>query len=211
MNVVETRNTMLAEHIIHSLQSRHMNGYYAATKEEALQTALSLIPENSSVSWGGSASAAEIGLLDAVRNGNYTVIDRETAATPAERRQLMKQGLTAEVFLMGTNAITEDGQLVNLDGNGNRVAALCYGPDKVIILAGLNKVSATLEDAIHRVRCTAAPINAQRFPGNTPCRKTGCCGDCRKDDCICSQLVITRLSMDPNRIHVILVGEPLGF
>ena len=205
------RNELVSQRVIKTLQSRHHEAYYAADKDAALQLALSLIPEGSTIGWGGGKSIQEIGLKDAVRAGNYRVIDRDKAATAEERKAAEHQALCADVFLMGTNAITEDGQLVNLDGIGNRVAALCYGPESVIVIAGINKLTPDLEAAVSRVRHTAAPINAQRFPGKAPCRQLGVCGDCHNDDCICSQLVITRNSMVPGRIKVILVGEALGF
>ncbi len=210
-SIILKRNELVSQRVIKMLQSRHHEAYYTADKNSALKLALSLIPEGSTVSWGGGKSLQEIGLTDAVRAGNYHVIDRDRATTAEERKIAEHQALSADVFLMGTNAITEDGQLVNLDGIGNRVAALCYGPDSVIVIAGSNKLAPDLETAVSRVRHTAAPINAQRFPGNTPCRQTGVCGDCHNVDCICSQLVITRNSMVPGRIKVILVGEPLGF
>ena len=210
-DVIAKRNEIVSQRVIKMLQSRHHDAYYAEDKNSALQLALSLIPEGSTVSWGGGKSLQEIGLTDAVRAGNYHVIDRDRAATAEERKIAEHQALSADIFLMGTNAITEDGQLVNLDGIGNRVAALCYGPESVIVIAGMNKLAHDLEAAVSRVRYTAAPINAQRFPGNTPCRQQGICGNCHNDDCICSQLVVTRNSMVPGRIKVILVGEPLGF
>ena len=207
----EKRDYLAAERVITALRSQHMEGYFAATREEALETALSLIPEGSQVGWGGSASVTELGLKNSLRQGDYQVIDRDRAADKAEFVEMEKQCLLADVFLMGTNAITEDGQLVNMDGVGNRVAALCFGPDTVIVIAGMNKLVHSLEDGISRVRHTAAPVNAQRFPGNTPCRQSGTCGDCRKDDCICSQLVITRGCKPAGRIKVVLVGENLGY
>lgn len=210
-SAIVKRNEIVSQRVIKMLQSRHHEAYFAADKNSALQLALSLIPEGSTISWGGGRSLQEIGLLDAVRDGSYHVIDRDRAANAEERKTAEHQALSADVFLMGTNAITEDGQLVNMDGIGNRAAALCYGPESVIVIAGINKLTPDLEAAVSRVRHTAAPINAQRFPGNTPCRQVGVCGDCHNDDCICSQLVITRNSMVPGRIKVILVGEPLGF
>lgn len=208
---VEKRNELVTDRVIKALESRHMEGYFAATKEEALKLAISLIPEGSLVGWGGSASVLEIGLKDRVCQGNYQVIDRDKAANKEEFVELERQSLLADVFLMGTNAITEDGQIVNMDGVGNRVAALCFGPRSVIVIAGMNKLVHSLEDGISRVRHIAAPINALRFPGETPCRQTGICGDCRKEDCICSQLVITRGCKPFGRIKVILVGENLGY
>ena len=205
------RADLVAEKVIRNLERRHMEGYYAKTREEALKTALSLIPEGSSVGWGGSFSIEEIGLKDAVKKGGYTVIDRDSAADAEERTELMRRCLLADTFLMSTNAISEDGQLVNIDGGGNRVAALCYGPKSVIVIAGINKLTKTLDDAISRARNYAAPVNAQRFNGDTACSRTGSCGDCTAEGCICSQIVITRNCKPTGRIKVILVDEELGF
>ncbi|MGI6204240.1 MAG: lactate utilization protein [Anaerovoracaceae bacterium] len=206
-----SRNKVLASRIIDLLSQRHMHGDYVETKEEAGELVLKMIPEGSSVGWGGSASLDEINIKDDLRSGNYRVYDRDNAKDDQDLHIIERQCLTADVFLMGTNAITEDGQLVNLDGNGNRVAALAFGPDKVIVIAGINKICPDLDDAVKRVRRTAAPTNAFRFPGDTPCRKFGICGDCRMEDCICSQLLITRGSMTKDRVNVVIVGEPLGF
>ncbi|MCQ2446995.1 MAG: lactate utilization protein [Clostridia bacterium] len=206
----DARNQLVAGKVIHNLERRHMEGFYARNKAEALRIALSLIPEGSTVGWGGSFSIEEIGLKEAVKNGNYTNIDRDAAKTPAERDELMKKCLTADSFLMSANAITEDGQLVNIDGRGNRVAALCFGPESVIVIVGMNKLTRTLDDAMARARNYAAPVNAQRFSGDTVCHKTGSCGDCNMDGCICGQIVVTRNSNPTGRIKVILVGEELG-
>lgn len=200
-----------AQVVVKNLRSRHFDAYYCETKEEALRQALSLIPEGACVGWGGCASAEEIGLVDAVRKGNYREIDRDTAKSPEEKTKMMKQAMLADVFLTGTNALSQDGELVNIDGTGNRMAAIVYGPESVIVIAGMNKVCATLEDAVTRARTVAAPINAQRFPGQTPCRVTGTCGNCKSPDCICNQILITRHCRPAGRIKVILVGEDLGF
>lgn len=208
---MKRRNRMAAEKVIAALRRRHMNGEYAETKEEALRLALVAIPEGSTVGWGGSMSIEEIGLKAAVKAGPYRCIDRDAAKDAEERKMLERQCFSADVYLMSTNAITEDGILVNLDGRGPRVAALCYGPDQVLIIAGINKLAADVEAAIERVRHTAAPINALRFPGKTPCREGGLCRNCLGEGCLCSDLVITRNSMFPGRIHVILVGEDLGY
>ena len=209
--IIEKRNRLAAEYTVKNLKSRGFEAAWVPDRAAALELALSWIPEGSSVGWGGSVSADEIGLRDAIRQGNYIAIDRDTARDPAERKQLMKRALTADTFIMGTNALSEDGQLVNIDGNGNRVAALCYGPDSVIVIAGINKLAHTLEDAVQRARTVAAPINAQRFAGESPCRRHGVCGNCHSESCICSQLLITRTSMTKGRIKVLLVGEALGF
>ena len=194
-----------------ALNSRGFCACYCNTKQDALIKALSFIPEGKTVSWGGCKSAEEIGLIEAVKNGNYTVLDRDTAQTPEERQQIMKQALTCDVFLTGTNAITETGELVNIDGIGNRVAAMTYGPDSVIVIAGMNKLVSNVMDAANRARTTAAPINAQRFDIKTPCKIDGACHDCNSPDSICSYVVRTRRCKPEGRIKVILVGESLGF
>ena len=197
--------------LVKNLKSRHFDAYYCPNRAEALAKALELIPEGVSVGWGGAQSAEDIGLLEAVRKGPYRAIDRDTAKDPAERVKLMKQALLADVFICGANALSLDGQMVNIDGNGNRVAAIVYGPDSVIVIAGMNKVVATLEDAVRRARTVAAPMNKQRFALDTPCEVTGACADCRSESCICNQMLITRNSKPAGRIKVILVGEELGF
>jgi hypothetical protein len=197
--------------LVKNLQNRHFEAYYCSTREEALTKALELIPEGSSVGWGGALSAQQIGLIDAVRTGNYCAIDRDNAATQEERLAKMKECLTADVFLSGANALSMDGQMVNIDGAGNRLAAVIYGPERVIVIAGMNKVVDTLEDAIHRARTVAAPMNKQRFPAQTPCEVTGTCGDCKAEGCICNQILVTRHCRPVGRIKFILVGEELGF
>lgn len=205
------RNGLAGEKVCENLKKRGFDAYYCATSADALQQALQLIPQDATVSWGGCKSVEEIGLLDAVKTGGYRVIDRDTAKTPEERKSLMKQALTCDVFLTGTNAITEDGELVNIDGNGNRVAAMIFGPDQVIVVSGMNKLVKNVMDAATRARNEAAPVNAQRFPINTPCKVDGICHDCNSPDCICNYIVRTRRCKPVGRIHVILVGEALGF
>lgn len=199
----------LGAQVVKNLQSRHFGAQYCKTAEEAKAAALALIGDGKTVSWGGSVTVDELGIKEILRQRNQPLFDRDTAATPAEAEEMMRKGLTADVFLMSSNAVSADGCLVNLDGRGNRVAALTYGAEKVIVLAGMNKVAPTVEDAVKRVRNVAAPMNAQRF-GGTPCCETGKCHDCRSENCICCSLVITRMSRLPGRIHVILVGEDLG-
>lgn len=193
---------------VKNLQSRHFDACYCATKEEALEKALELIPKGASVGWGGCTSVQEIGLLDAVRAGEYRAIDRDARE---DREQAMRECLLTDVFLTGANALSMDGQMVNIDGIGNRVAAIVYGPKTVIVVAGMNKVCDTLEAAVTRARTVAAPINKQRFASKTPCELTGACADCKSEDCICNQMLITRNSKPAGRIKVILVGEELGF
>ena len=198
--------------LVKNLKARFFDACYCATKEEALQQALALIPEGSTVGWGGCMSAEQIGLVEAVRSGNFNTIDRDTAKTPEERVDLMRKALLSDVFLTGANAISLDGQMVNVDGNGNRVAAIVYGPKSVIVVAGMNKVMDTLEDAVTRARTVAAPINKQRFPNApTPCLVTGSCANCKSEGSICNQILITRSTRPAGRIKFLLVGEDLGF
>ena len=194
-----------------NLESRNMEAYFVKTKEEALKKALELIPEGSSISWGGTASAKEIGLLDAVHEGNYEVYDREEAQTPELKNEIAHKALDCDFFIGSTNALAENGVMVNIDGNANRVAAFAFGPKNVLLIVGMNKVVKSEEDAMSRARNEAAPINAQRFGLDTPCSKNGMCYDCKSPDCICCQILITRYSRAAKRIKVILVDENLGF
>lgn len=196
--------------VAENFNKRGFEAYYCPTKEEALKKAVSLIPESHVVSWGGSVSIDEIGLRPYVLE-HRQVIDRETAKTPAEKQDIMRKALTCDTFIMGTNAATEDGQLYNIDGNGNRVAALIFGPKQVVVIVGMNKVEPTLEAAITRARTVASPINMQRFSKKTPCAVTGMCADCNSPDSICNQMVRTRRCAPVGRIKVILVGENLGY
>ncbi len=205
---IEKRNQLLAQKVIQGLHSRNMTGYYAGTREEALKTALSLIPEGSSVTMGGGMSVHEIGLVDALKTGPYNFIDRDACE---DKRVAMLAAYDADVFLSSANAMTEDGILVNIDGNSNRVSAIAQGPRKVIFIVGMNKVCDDVDGAMKRARNVAAPINAQRFGLSTPCSKTGSCMNCKSPDTICCQFLITRFSRHAGRIHVILVNDNLGF
>ena len=206
--MITKRNELLAQKVMKGLASRNMTGYYAASREEALQTALSLIPEGSSVTMGGAMSAHEIGLVEALKNGKYHFIDRDAYQ---DKRAAMLMAYDADVFLSSVNAMTEDGMLVNIDGNANRVSAIAQGPRKVVFIVGMNKVCNDLDSAMKRARNVAAPINAQRFGLSTPCTQTGACMDCKSPDTICCQFLITRFSRHAGRIHVILVNDSLGF
>ena len=202
-----TRNEKLAQKVIKGLESRNMTGYYAANKEEALKKALELIPEGSTVTMGGAMSAVEIGLVYALMNGNYDFLDRNQM----EPREALLKGYDADVFLTSANAMTEDGVMVNIDGNANRVSYIANGPKKIVAIVGMNKVCDDVDGAMKRARNVAAPTNAQRFEIDTPCKKTGSCANCKSPDTICCQFLITRYSRHAGRIHVILVNDSLGF
>ena len=205
---ITKRNNLLAQKVIKGLESRNMSGYYAATKEEALKIALELIPKGSSVTMGGAMSAHEIGLVEALKGPDYNFIDRDKAT---DKRVAMLAAYDADFFLSSANAMTEDGIMINVDGNANRVSAIAQGPKKVIFIVGMNKITKDVDSAMKRARNVAAPINAQRFGLSTPCTSTGSCMDCKSPDTICCQILITRYSKHKDRIHVILVNDNLGF
>ena len=212
---VAKRNEIIAQKVIENLRKRFFEAYYVQTKEDALNKALELIPKTDTIAWGGSTSVTEVGLIEYITSNNFKVIDRDSAKSPEQRLYILKKSLLADTYLMGTNAITINGELVNIDAMGNRTAALMFGPRNVIIIAGLNKVTNDLDSAIERARNTAAPINIQRIAARsdrqTPCLTTGKCANCISKDSICSHIVVTRLCNPANRIKIILTNENLGF
>ena len=203
------RNELLAQKVIKGLNSRNMVGHYAANREEALNIALGLIEAGSSVTMGGGESVHAIGLPAALKAADdIEFIDRDEWE---DKRAAMLAAYDCDVFLSSANAITDDGIMVNIDGNANRVSAIAQGPKRVLFVVGMNKVCDDLDGAMKRARNVAAPINVQRFGLNTPCAKTGKCMDCKSPDTICCQFLITRFSRHAGRIHVILVNDSLGF
>jgi hypothetical protein len=170
-----------------------------------------MIPKGATIGWGGSTSLTEIGLKQAVCEGDYTVYNRDTCKTPEEKREIELKAMTSDFFLASTNAITEDGILVNVDGNANRIAAIAFGPKNVILIAGMNKVVRDEAAAVYRARYETAPVLAQRFPVDTPCKKAGVCTDCLAQDCICNQILTTRFSKYKGRIKVILINDTVGY
>jgi len=205
------RYRKLGARVVRALNERFFEAWYFDEPSEALAKILSLIPPEHTVSWGGSLTLGELGVTEKVSLEGYKVIDRDKAADRQERLELMRQALLCDTFLTGCNAVSEDGQLVNIDGFGNRVAAMIFGPRQVIVVAGMNKVAKTLDDALARARNIAAPGNTQRFPDNkAPCNETGSCSNCKSQDSICSFFVTTRMCKPAGRIKVILVGQDLG-
>lgn len=200
-----------AEGIIKNLEKRNMEGYYFDDSASCVKAIIDLMEEGSVVSWGGSESVKECGLMDAIQGGKYTLIDRMTAKSPEEAREIFSKTVLADYYLMSTNAITMDGELINIDGNGNRLACLIHGPKHIIMVVGMNKLVSTVEEGYDRVRDIATPANTVRLNKNTPCAHTGRCGDCLSPDCICNQVVITRRSGHPGRIKVFFVAEELGY
>lgn len=201
-----------AKTVIKALEKRNMRGYYCPDCATAVKLADELVPKNATASFGGSMTLSESGVMDMLKNrDDIHLIDRSKAKTPEETKQMYRDTFSSDVYFMSTNAITLDGELINIDGNGNRVAALIYGPDKVVMIVGMNKLVSTVEDAVKRVRDIAAPANGVRLNKQTPCATTGFCHDCFSPECMCSHTVITRRCYTADRIHVILVGESLGY
>lgn len=209
--MIKKRNGLLGETLVKTFNAHYFESYYAETKEQAIEQVLDLIEEGDTVTWGGSMSVLTSGLTERLKEGNYTIIDRALAKSPEEKEEIMRKAFFADTYLMSANAVSQTGELVNVDGNGNRVAALCYGPKQVIVLVSVNKVMPDLDSAIKRARSVAAPINAQRFGLDTPCSKTGQCFNCVSQDCICADIVITRISRPKNRIKIVFCGEDMGY
>jgi L-lactate utilization protein LutB len=195
-----------------ALQRNGINAYIAMTAKDATTKALSLLKKGAVVGFGGSRTVSEIGLLDALRKGNYKLLDQyDPSLSKAEAMEQRKEGTHAAYFISGSNAVTEDGKLVNIDGLGNRLAGFCFGPEKVIIVVGRNKVVPDVQSAIDRVRNVAAPMNAKRFGLKTPCVKTGRCSDCSSPERICNMMLIIEKQRIKDRMSVILINEDLGF
>ncbi len=205
--IIFKRNELLAQNLIKELNSRNMEAIYAKDKKEALEKVLDLIPDHSSVTMGGCQSANDIGLVDVLKTDKYNFIDR----SKMDKREALLKGYDTDYFITSANAISEDGILVNIDGNANRASYICQGPKHVIFIVGMNKVAKDLDSAMKRARNVAAPINGQRFDIKTPCKTTGKCFDCKSMDTICCQFLITRFSKHKDRIKVVLVNDELGF
>lgn len=212
-DILDSHTELLLKGLIDGIKRRRMDGYFCQSIEEANKLVMELINEGDSVSWGGSMTIRDMGLTKLIKDsGKFKVMDRDEASSTDEMREIQRQALLCDTYLMSTNAITNDGELVNIDGLGNRVAALCYGPKQVIVVVGVNKIMHSEQAAVDRARNVAAPTNMQRFTGkSTPCSKTGKCGNCSGVDSICGQVVITRFSMIPSRIKIVVVNEKLGF
>lgn len=201
----------VAEGLVPELARRNMGATICLTTEEAVTAALDMVPEGAVVSWGGSMTLTELGLPERLKQGACTVLDRSEAKTPEEIESVYRDALSADVYFMSSNAITLDGRLINIDGRGNRLAALLYGPRKVVVIAGLNKVVRDTETAFSRIRNLASPMNARRLGKSTPCASTGWCADCHCEESICCSEVVIRHSSVRGRIHVILVCQDLGY
>jgi L-lactate utilization protein LutB len=212
----EQRYSKLGPIVVEALKSRSFDAFYFDDTNEAMEKILSLIPKDHLVSWGGSKTLVDLGVQEKLANEGYNLLDRDKASSPEERTEIMRRSLLCDTYLSSTNAISEDGQLVNIDGTGNRVAAMIFGPRQVIVVCGMNKVTKTCNDALVRARTIAAPLNILRFPNlKAPCSITGTCEDVQKGRClstdtICASFVTTRYCKPAGRIKVILIGKDLG-
>jgi len=208
---IEQRYSKLGPSLVKALKSRFFDAQYFDDPAEAVDAIVSLIPRGDLVSWGGSMTVAGLGVQERLAKEGFALLDRDKAASPEERHEIMRKALLCDTYLTSANAISEDGQLLNIDGYGNRVAAMIFGPKQVIVVAGMNKVAKTLPDAIARAKTIAAPANVQRFPElKTPCNETGACADCLPHSA-CNYFVTIRACKPAGRIKVVLVGKDLGF
>ena len=210
MTPKELRNERLAQTIIKNLKRRHIEGFYCPTGEDAVKKVSELIADGSSVTWGGTMTVRDLGIPDALKSRTLEVLDRDLVETAEEKQEMYLRAFSTDVYLTSANAMSEDGVIVNIDGNGNRVAAITWGPKKVIFVIGLNKVAQTVEAALARARSTASPINAARFDIKTPCQTDGVCHNCNSADSICNYVHFLRNS-PRGRHQVVLVGEELGY
>lgn len=201
-----------AQTIITRLGRRNIEGFWAPTSEDAAKLVRSWMAAGDSVTWGGSETFKETGMLAALEAaGCYRMLDRTCATTPEEQRTMWRDRSSADWFFMSANALTQAGELVNIDGNSDRCALLLHGPEHVVVLCGMNKVVADVEAGIKRIRTTTCPLNATRLGTQTPCELTGVCASCHAPGCMCCNIVVTRHNRTDGRIKVVLIGEELGY
>lgn len=206
----EDMNRKIAARVTEELKKRNMEGLYCETAEEAVKVVLDLIEPEALVSWGGSATLKETGLLERLKETGHNLLEYPEEEKRTIGSPVFSQVAGCDYFLMGTNAITLKGELVNIDGASNRLSSLLHGPKHVIIIAGMNKIVKNVEDGIHRIQTSVCPYIADQSNRKTPCAVTGICSDCQSPDCMCCNIVITRRSRYTGRVKVILVGETLG-
>ena len=209
---VEWLNEKRIEKTIKALEANNMNGYLVNNKEELIETIEKIVDKDSVVACGGSMTLFETGIIDYLREGRYTFLDRyEKGLTPADTKEIFRKSFLADAYFTSTNAITENGELYNVDGNGNRVAAMMYGPDKVIVIVGANKIVKNEAEAIERVKSIVAPANTKRLNRKTPCATTGMCANCSSPDRICDNYTTIKRQVQGDRMYVIFLNESLGY
>ena len=205
-------NEIKIQNTIKSLEDNNMKGYFANDKNELIKIIDTLTNEGDTVSCGGSMTLFETGVIDYLRSGRFNFLDRyEENLTKEDLKKLYRKTFSADVFFTSTNAITENGELYNVDGNGNRIAAMLYGPDKVIVVAGVNKIVKNINEAVERNKSMCAPANVKRLNANTPCKIKGYCMDCSSLDRICCEYAIIKRQRTADRIYVILLNENFGY
>lgn len=207
----EKRNELLAETLVKNLERRHYEASFCKTREEAVEKIIGMISEGASVAWGGSMTIRNMGLTARLKSGGYKVYDRDDVTTQEDKMRIYRKAFECDYYISSVNAISEDGVIVNIDGNGNRVAAITWGPEHVILVIGLNKVCRDVDAAVKRARSEAAPLNMARFSLNTPCRKDGTCHNCLSPDSICNYISIQRMSHPAKHHIVVLVDDVLGY
>ncbi len=212
MTPKELRNELLGHRLVKQFAQRHYNAFYYSTAKEAIEKITEMIPEGSSVTWGGSMTIRDMGLIAALAKRNLEIWDRDKAPDRNAAQEIYRKAFYADYYITSANAVSEDGLIVNIDGNGNRVAAITFGPKNVIFVIGLNKVAQNIDTALARARSLAAPINMARFDAlDTPCKYDGVCHNCKSADSICNYIHIMRNSHPVGRHTVVLVGEDLGY
>ncbi len=209
---VRWHHDLVGERVAEALRRNDFDAVYCKSAAEAAEEVLRLVPENGTVGLGGSWTVKELGVVEKLKARGNIILDHGAPGLENDERvRIRRAQLTADAFLTGSNAVTMDGRLVNTDGSGNRVAAMIFGPGKVIVVAGVNKIVRDVEEAEERIRKTAAPINNKRLNLPNPCVKTGECMDCQGPTRICNVTTILHKRPKLTEMHVILVGEELGF
>ena len=209
---IQWHNDTFGEKVVKALEKNNFQAHYAVNRTVAIEKALSLIPAGATIGVGGSWTLKELGIPEQLAKNGHTVYDHNIPGlTMEESLALRRKELLSDVFLSGANAITLDGQLVNTDGSGNRVAAMSFGPKKVIVIVGVNKIVSDLDAAMERIETVAAPINNKRLDRPNPCTITGMCMDCQGSTRICNITSILHKRPPAIDLHVIVVGEELGF
>ena len=205
-------NEKKIEKTINNLKKNNINGYYVKDNDELINLIKDIAKEGEVVSVGGSMSLFESKVIELLRSGRYEFLDRyKENLTQEDIKEIYRKSFFADTYFASANAITEDGKIFNVDGNGNRVAAILYGPDKVVLIVGVNKIVKNIEQAVSRNRAISGPANAKRLNLSTPCVKTGQCMECNIEDRICCEYTVIKRQRNPKRMHVIFINDTLGF
>ncbi len=208
----EWHHETMGKKAVEALKKNHFNACYCKDGQEALEKILELVPREAVIGVGGSWTVSELGVVKELEARGHKILNHgKPGLSPEEKIEIRRGQLTSDVFLTGSNAITMDGQLVNVDGFGNRVAAMIFGPGKVIVVAGINKLVSDVEEGLKRIRQIAAPVNNKRLNTANPCTITGECMDCQGPGRICNATVILNKKPPLTDIHVFLVGKEMGF